>query len=151
MKISTKDNENLELNSDSIYVKGIGGYDGNNAGQSGVMSLSNSIPKIIDVTDMIDSPLTGDVSNAIQYSPFIVYNGHYYPSVAFSDVSSFVDIHEHISASMGDNATMIQALFGYCTYSFDSGQNKYNVDGVDILVLYFDQNSRHTILTMIEM
>ena len=30
MKISTKVNENLELNSDSIYIKGIGGYDGTN-------------------------------------------------------------------------------------------------------------------------
>ena len=52
MKISTKDNENLELNSDSVYAKGVGNYNGTNPANAKTLQqvIDEGLPKMTEIT-----------------------------------------------------------------------------------------------------
>ncbi len=151
MKIITKANENLELNSDSIYVKGVDNYNGNNIGNNNVKRLTDFIPKITNVTNLINEALDSDVYDLIQNSSFIEYNNICYPKIAFSDINSYVNIHEYVNVNSGNNADIITALFGHVEYEYSSSTNKYGLFTFSIFVLYSDADGNNRYLSNIEM
>lgn len=114
------------------------------------MSLSDSIPKTIDVTNLLNEPLDGDIFTSINDSSFLLkYGSVYYPRITLSDINYYEDIHERIYDNTGFDAEVIYSVFGRTDYQFNSSVNKYELNGFSALVLCYSGSNYY--LVFIEM